>query len=175
MPPAATEERLHLGFLRVISTEHGFVGGLLVTNHMGRPLEFQCTTPVRPNRTQEILYGQTLEPFLYSELIGKTLLDRMGIKPQLIVTQQPQLLDLRPLVDCPVVSLIDPRDAAVELPDQTCVSLGQQHAQLHASFPEDETRLAKMQSRISAEADFLEPLDRVRDALLETLRAGAAA
>ncbi|MCA9043520.1 MAG: hypothetical protein KDA69_04320, partial [Planctomycetaceae bacterium] len=55
-------DQLNLGFLQVTLTPSGYVGGLLVTNRQGRPLEFQCTTPVQPNRTQEILYGPTLKP-----------------------------------------------------------------------------------------------------------------
>ena len=51
-------EQLRLGFLTAIEVpDKGLTGGLLVTNHYGRPLEFQCTTPVRANATQEILYG----------------------------------------------------------------------------------------------------------------------
>ncbi|MFN9042183.1 MAG: AAA family ATPase, partial [Planctomyces sp.] len=70
----------------------GHIGGLLITNQNGRPLEFQCTTPVRPNRTQEILFGETLRPWLLGELIGSTLLDRVAIKPSLVVTRDPGLL-----------------------------------------------------------------------------------
>ena len=63
-----------IGFMTVVeSAEHGFFGGYLVLNHTGRPLEFHCTAPVRPNRAQEILYGPTLKPYLYGEQIGKTL------------------------------------------------------------------------------------------------------
>src|SRR5260221_696610 len=66
------QDRLRLGFLTAIEVaDKGFVGGLLVTNHCGRPLEFQCTVPVRPNSTQEILYGPTLIPFLLGELSGE--------------------------------------------------------------------------------------------------------
>jgi hypothetical protein len=64
MADKAAADKLHLGFLRVISIEAGYVGGLLVTNRIGRPMEFQCTTPVRPNKTQEVLYGPTLESFI---------------------------------------------------------------------------------------------------------------
>ena len=41
MADRASADKLHLGFLRVVSLEAGFVGGLLITNRIGRPLEFQ--------------------------------------------------------------------------------------------------------------------------------------
>ncbi len=170
----ANENRLHLGFLRVALTEQGYVGGLLVTNHLGRPLEFQCTTPVRANRTQQILYGPTLEPFIYSELIGKTLFERLSVKPQLLIVAQDTVLDVRRQIEIPVICLIESGDKK-DLPDELRVSLGKQSFQMHSEFTEDLERISVAQKRIPAEADMLEPLERVQDALKETLRAGAVA
>ena len=54
-----------LGFLTVLDDpQNGLFGGYLVLNMEGRPLEFHCTAPIKPNRAQEILYGPTLESFL---------------------------------------------------------------------------------------------------------------
>ncbi len=50
-----------LGFLTVVEhPQYGLFGGYLVLNIAGRPLEFHCTAPIKPNRAQEILYGPTL-------------------------------------------------------------------------------------------------------------------
>ena len=47
------KEQIRLGFMTAVEIgDRNFVGGLLVTDRFGRPLEFQCTTPVKPNRTQ---------------------------------------------------------------------------------------------------------------------------
>ena len=97
------QEHLRLGFLTAIEVpDNGFVGGLLVTNHCGRPLEFQCTVPVRPNSTQMILYGPTLAPFILGELIGGTLVEKAGVKPHLILIDRAQILELRNHVNQPV-------------------------------------------------------------------------
>src|SRR5687767_11333073 len=64
---------LHLGFLTVFAAETGFLGGYLVTNSWGRPLEFRLSTAVQPNRVQQILYGPTLAEYVCADLIGKTL------------------------------------------------------------------------------------------------------
>src|SRR4051812_23172961 len=54
-----------LGFLTVVEDEQqGLVGGYLLLNPLGRPVEFHCTAPVKPNRAQQILYGPTLRPYL---------------------------------------------------------------------------------------------------------------
>ena len=74
-----------LGFLTVLEHEqHGLVGGYLILNLAGRPLEFHCTAPVKPNRTQEILYGLTLKPYLYGEQIGQTLLSKSKLSPVVV-------------------------------------------------------------------------------------------
>ena len=71
-----------LGFLTVLDhPQHGLMGGYLVLNAAGRPLEFHCTAPVKPNRAQQILYGPTLEPFLYGEQIGQALIGEIAIGP----------------------------------------------------------------------------------------------
>ena len=74
----ASDNRTHeksqpaLGFLTVLEHEtDGLFGGYLILNLAGRPLEFHCTAPIRANRAQEILYGPTLEPYLYGEQIGQ--------------------------------------------------------------------------------------------------------
>ena len=65
-----------VGFLSVrYRSEHGFFGGYLIVNQLARPLEFHCTMPVRPSRSQELLYGKTLN--LRSES-GRTNLNYQG-------------------------------------------------------------------------------------------------
>jgi hypothetical protein len=165
-----------LGFLRVLELDGGgYVGGMLVTNQLGRPLEFQCTTPIKPNRTQVILYGPTLAPFVYSELIGKTLFARLDIKPQLIVIDQEPLLDLRLHVAVPVAQLLDERTRANVLPDETLLQCGQQHLRFHAEFSQDRDEAAQHLSALPGDADLREPLVRVSEALQETLRSAAVA
>jgi hypothetical protein len=106
MTTRENDDDCRLGFLAAIEVpERGYIGGLLVTNRFGRPLEFQCTTPVKPNRTQEILYGPTLVPFVLGELIGRTLLDKVGVKPHFVLTEAPEILEVRNHVGLPVACI----------------------------------------------------------------------
>ncbi|MCH2203701.1 MAG: hypothetical protein MK102_17165, partial [Fuerstiella sp.] len=108
MSAIRTAEKFRLGFMAALEVDgRGHVGGLLVTSHNGRPLEFQCTTPVKPDRTQEILYGRALKPWLLGELIGSTLLKRVGIKPDLVVVRNEEMLELRNHTETPVAFLAD--------------------------------------------------------------------
>jgi hypothetical protein len=165
MADKAAADKLHLGFLRVISIEAGYVGGLLVTNRIGRPLEFQCTTPVRPNRTQEVLYGPTLESFLYCEVLGKTLIDRMAVKPEILLINQPELLPIRDLFSGPVIHL-----NASNSKHGTCVL---DTATVPEGYDEDRAAIERLRKLIPSSADLNEPLDRVGEALTEALRSAA--
>lgn len=168
---AQAAPKAQLGFLGVVNIQGtGFVGGLLVTNQLGRPLEFQCTTPVRPNRTQEILYGPTLTSFICSDLIGKTLFDRLQVKPQMILCDQTDLLALRSVITLPV-GLILPRKSG----EEGHLKVGSHQLQLHEDHLDELDHVTTISKSIPADADLIEPLERVREALQETLRAGAVA
>src|SRR5438270_2671493 len=96
-----------LGFLTVVkSAELGLIGGYLLLNPAGRPLEFHCTAPVRPNRTQEILYGPTLKPYLFGEQIGQTLLSKSRLPPIVICTDSESMLAVREFTDVPVALIL---------------------------------------------------------------------
>jgi hypothetical protein len=181
------KENFRLGFLTAIEVpERGFVGGLLVTNHFGRPLEFQCTAPLKPNRAQEILYGPTLIPYVLGDLIGRTLIEKVGVKPHLVLTERNDLLPMRDLVSIPV-ACVDEQGAAAEATpnaDQTAASesenattlrfrLGKQILRFHASHQDDQAVARQGASSVPQDADLREPFERVREALNETAQTGA--
>jgi hypothetical protein len=170
-------ESLRLGFLTAIEIpDRGFVGGLLVTNHCGRPLEFQCTAPVKPNATQEILYGPTLEPFLLGELIGGTLVEKAGVKPQWILTDRAQILELRNHVEQPVALVSPPRESQPSDGADSAregLKLGRQIVHFHPAHGGDGELMSRDLAQIPDDADLREPFERVREALEETLRGGA--
>ena len=106
-PPPSPKSNgpLTLEFLAVLQEPTGWLGGYLVTNGWGRPLEFRLTTAVQPNRVQTALYGPTLTEYLHADVIGKTLIEKTGTKPDLIVTDSPPALALRSRIEIPVISL----------------------------------------------------------------------
>ena len=165
-------EQLRLGFLETLEIEgRGYVGGLLITNNFGRPLEFQCTTPVKPNRPQEILYGGSLLPWLLGELIGGTLLERVSIKPDLVVTSDPDILELRNHTQIPVVcALAEQEPDGIPVTPGSTMRFGGQRLRFHDAHPVDADRLAGQRHLIPDQADLTEPLERVREALAETVR-----
>ncbi len=118
---SSCKDRQTLGFLTVVEhSQYGLFGGYLILNTAGRPLEFHCTAPIKPNRAQEILYGPTLESFLYGEQIGQTLISQGSALPLLVCTDREPALAAREHVSPPVV-LVLPSDVGGDCPD-FCVS-----------------------------------------------------
>ena len=71
---ASEDSKATIGYFTVVDDErNGWTGGLLVLDNAGRPIEFQCTLPVRPTRTHEILFGPTLK----DHVIGRS--HRQGV------------------------------------------------------------------------------------------------
>ncbi len=103
-----------LGFFTVVEyPDQGLFGGYLLLNRMGKPLEFHCTTPVRPNRAQQILYGPSLYPFLYGEQIGATLVKHAKVSPIAVLTDSEPGLAVREHIEIPVAMVLS---AANEVP-----------------------------------------------------------
>src|SRR5436305_14698670 len=76
MTASATIPAPNVGFLAILQDPSGTLGGYLVTNSWGRPLEFRVTSAVQPNKVQAILYGASLPAYLCGELIAKTLVEK---------------------------------------------------------------------------------------------------
>ncbi len=101
-----------IGFLTVTrDADQGLFGGYLVLNFLGRPLEFHCTAPVRPNRAQAILYGPTFDPYLGGERIGQALLEKSKAAPQIVLTDCPPAMAARCFVATPMVLVLGAADA----------------------------------------------------------------
>ncbi len=116
-----------VGFLTVVEDENDVLfGGFLVLNQAGRPLEFLCTAPIRPNRAQEILYGATLEPFLYGEQIGQTLLEKSKATPWLVCTDRPAAMAVGDFTDIPVALVLPSESGTGEALSEVSQKTGKQ-------------------------------------------------
>src|SRR5438309_1183308 len=102
---------LNVGFLTVLHEPSGYLGGYLVTNPWGRPLEFRLSTAVQPNRVQQILYAATLPAYICGDLIGKTLVEKTAVPVQMVLTDTEAALDLRLSLPVPVGLVLPPEKA----------------------------------------------------------------
>jgi hypothetical protein len=159
-----------LAFLTVLQEPSGWLGGYLVTNGWGRPLEFRLTTAVQPNRVQAALYGPTLHEYLLADLIGKTLVEKTATKPDLIVTDAAGALPLRSRVEIPVVAIRTPAAP----PDATTFDHPRAASGLllPARFANDGTAVAAILDRVDTAVELGEPFARIREAIAEARKMG---
>ena len=180
MGEKAAKSVLALGFVTILkSEEKGLSGGYLLLNAAGRPLEFHCTAPIRASRAQQILYGATLEPFLYGEQIAATLVAKAGIRPALLCTDQAPVLAAGQHIDLPVLLLPSERESHQSRVDaqwqdlELCEILIESGShRLTALCPSEDDRLAITLALEQAGSgfDLREPLERIREAIREAHR-----
>lgn len=201
---AAGKTRETWAFLSIAQfPDFGFCGGLLLLQDNGRPLEFHCTTPIRLSRTQEILFGNSLETTIFSERIGPALCGKLKQAPNAIFVNSPTGLAVRTCSESPVAYIREsagtiqtvsiagntestPSDAnQVVRPEPSLFSshvqspqasklVGRYEIRSHFEFEND---IEKIEPIIHGLAwfDFCEPFERIREALEEAQRAARAA
>lgn len=161
-----------IGFLTVIEhAELGLLGGYLLLNATGRPLEFHCTAPVKPTRAQEILYGPTLRPYLYGEQIGQTLLTRSKLAPLVVCTDQQHVLAARDFTHFPLVLVRESGNA----PPTPIFKLGRNEVALATHYASDEQAILAAWPQQADQLDLSEPFARIREALEEAQKSARAA
>jgi hypothetical protein len=182
-----TRAKPTLGFFTVIDNpQHGLFGGYLILNAMGRPLEFHCTAPIKPNRAQEILYGPTLEAYIYGEQIGQTLLKQSDIQPLVVCTDREPALAVRQYVSCPVM-LVLPLEQSVTIetdqrilridrphsggPNLLTFELGRNRLALPARAEDERRVIEDRLSELGESFDLAEPFGRIREAIEEAQQA----
>lgn len=166
----ATASAVNLGFLTVLQEGASYLGGYLITNIWGRPLEFRLSTAVQPNRVQQILYAATLKPYLCGDLIGKTLVEKAGVGVQLLLTDTEAVLDLRHRLETPVLYMATTplEGAGIVLPATAKRGIIVAHPHYPADVPVAQEILAGVEGLI----DLGEPFLRIREAIGEARKLG---
>lgn len=195
MPQPSGDPSATWGYLCVIEhADQGIFGGYLLVNELARPLEFHCTTPVKPTRAQEILYGAALISYLYGERIGRTLVEKASRTPTAILVDDSRAATVGEFVELPVVSIEpvssnpdfeevgihcvephaarEPRNGAVM---NRTWDLGGRQAKLVSAADKNSHGLAESLRRFAGQFDMLEPFERIRQAIEEARRYPTAA
>ncbi len=165
------EADVSIGFYMVDQSEiTGWTGGLLILSASGRPLEFQCTLPVRPTRAHEILYGPTLRDYLIGDAIGSLLVKRCRNLPSLICCMQPEALQLESICDTPI-ALVSEAAEQDEGPITDEMLPGYDDCELAGSTLrvaiEKIEAVRVIAGRLQNLPDVIEPFDRIREAIHE--------
>jgi hypothetical protein len=170
--------KLGIGYVLSLSVaDNVFMGGIMVTDAYGLPLEFRYTEPVRATKLQRVLYGDVLEKYIHGDVIGANLVGRLEQKPDLLLVTNPDLL--------PVLEATGRKSAVLttshtpplkEYGAQQDTNEGDFFLQLTESGSPYRVRLvngdaakkaevARILTDVGRTTDVLEPLKRVEDAV----------
>ena len=161
-------EKNKLGFLTIVTeSSQARLGGLLLVNASGRPLEFHCTAAVKPNRAQEILYGPTLGAYLCGEQIGLALCNALQHRPTILLTDVPDVLALRPLVDFPLLLVVTEKSKRHDFTTLVESRLDASKVFVEAAYEQDLSAAAQIFELSTATLDLREPFARIDEAISE--------
>lgn len=161
-----------LGYLSVQEDGSGAVGGLLLLNIYGRPLELHCSVPVRVNRAQSLLYGESLRSQLYGQTIAVALLEAASVRPSFLLTDNLDMLAFRPLSDIFLAyvsgssadgtgicaGVAEPAD---ELAGCRCLAA--------PGYRDDIANIRTQWTELGPSVEIMEPFQRLREALREMM------
>ncbi len=154
-----------IGFITIVDVpELGYAGGMLVVSPVGRPIEFHCTPPVRENRTQKILYGQTYRGFLFCDQIAASIVEKSKSRPQLLITDRSALLALDKITDLPVAMLcsLDQTENRV-----SGFEVGGEQVISHTENPQLLQRVKSACLEFTKSLPLVEPFERIQLAIEE--------
>jgi len=171
------EELNNLAFVALAEVEDGVLrGGILVTDAHGKPVEFRCTSPIRPNAVQRTLYGGTLMPHIAVELVGKPLVQAVQASPDVVLVQQEEFLSLRPRCEKPLLlarrqgeDMQLSEESGKGQPEELLSSASGKFAPVvvtcHWDYPDDIVQCKEGLGWMFSNCDLVEPFERVKTAL----------
>ncbi len=82
-----------IGYLAVTGGDpFGYLGGVLVADEYGLPVEFRHTLPVRPTKLQRALYGNALDRYLRTVVITQRLVVGVEHDVPVVLVSEPSLV-----------------------------------------------------------------------------------
>lgn len=153
-----------IGYLSVKKIDDKYIGGLLIVDESGIPYEFKYTDPIVPTPLQRILYGKSLESYLNSEVIAKSLLKKIENKPEIVFTDNSILTNSSENVffvvqTVPSVEQIDQPNT-----DECIIQFGAGAIRISSSREITKEKLERLKQLVE-EIDILEPFQRLQKAL----------
>ncbi len=166
-------------FLSTTAADFVYIGGAMVTDRHGLPLEFRYTEPVRANRLQRVLYGGVLEHYIHIDVILTSLFERLERRPDLVVVSNSAFFACRAFDDNNCVWLGDTRLTSLSAVGQTqkvsadelLLQLKESGSPIRVKFggsdsdPERRAKTCKLLVDFSETMEVLEPLTRIESAI----------
>jgi len=174
--PVPTPSRRQVGYFCHLALEQKHLGGALVTNQVGVPVEFKYTEPVTTTRLHKILYGASLDRFLHETVIRDRLSREVRAIPDYFIAPYEEKEFLGPMAGKEMMAVqsfpagqrestgpftrVRDREAIIELEDGPALRIA-------FSTADDalQRSMVTWLQELARTMDILEPLERVANAL----------
>jgi hypothetical protein len=161
--PDAVSEYGYLGIEK--KSDETYIGGIIISDIYGIPVEFKYTEPVKPTNLQKILYGKSIEKYLTVDILAKKLLMSIQEKPRFILVKDMSLLQTQSKF--PVIfieSIKKETNEASENDDRYRTDMiGKEYKIVYVNTLTSEEY--QWLTSISKEIDIIEPFSRLKEAL----------
>ncbi|HSW38541.1 MAG TPA: hypothetical protein VLL97_03520 [Acidobacteriota bacterium] len=167
-----------VGYFCHLILEARHMGAIMVTNRIGVPLEFKYTEPVVATGLHRILYGSVLEKYLRETVIRERLGRELQQAPDYFITQYDEKEYLGKIADREMMAvqkyLMPPQDMSGPFmrvrEREAIVEIEENSLFLRLAFStENESAqhaMADWLREIAGTMDVMEPLDRIKSALI---------
>lgn len=169
---------MKIGYLNIIKEEDSYVGGIMISDERGIPIEFKYTEPIVPTKLQKVLYGEVLEKYLREEIIVSNLASKIENAPEFYIIDEPRNFCLRNSVKEKVVMIKNTQLKPVKdvennykfIKDtEAIIQMGEESAPLRLIISEDmvpeKDEIAKKIVEAAKDMGITEPLIRIEEAL----------
>ncbi len=165
------------GYLITLYEQGAYLGGIMITNDHGIPIDFKYTDPVNPTKVQRIIYGSVLEQYIRNHVIIGAISKEIVNQPSFYIVAHHQLLEIEDANNMTLLSLQRTQFAA--LGEKGMVSRSKENECLlqgwndphplriifgNMAVDQQETILKDL-IYLSKHMDLVEPLERLETAL----------
>lgn len=161
-------------------TASSYMGGIMICDSKGFPLEFRYSEPITPTNVQKVLYGNVLDKYIKIDVISESLVKSITNQYDIMVVQDDKLLEHTFSSKPVIVRLSNTKSPPLsnegdyvkikekEYLLQTCPNSNPTRVQIAATVKLDEGKtktLLQDLSKAGGHMDLDEPLSRIHRAL----------
>jgi hypothetical protein len=166
------------GYLITLMESGAYLGGVMITNDHGIPVDFKYTDPVIPTKVQRIIYGSVLEQYIRNHVIIGAIAKEITSQPSFFVVPHHQLFEIEEANNLSLISI--QRTQFASLGEKGAINRAKENECLLQGFNdphpirvlfgstiavEQQESVLKDLVFLSKHMDLVEPLERLEKAL----------
>ena len=164
----------YLGYFKMYTEREMYLGGIMVVDSRGIPVEFKYTDTIKPTKLQKVLYEGVLEKYLKEEVIIGNLVEKLEIKPEIFIVDRVEDLVLDKFVkekvivlkETPNKTLDNSGDYELIKEDEAIYQVDEFTQPIRVQFARGKAEEVFNQlNSFGLEGNLLEPFKRVQEAL----------